>query len=200
MKKGVLTIVFCMATLLAGCTPNSQEGSTSSQGISTSNQVEATIPEGFEKLTLTDEQKEKILTDAKKNGVDQVFVPLYVKKGSSLVAIESGVDDTFDVNHIQSLWLKFQDEKGDHFIDITESPELILAGGVVIQEKETKLQNGIQAKWISYSNSRDNIKGASAGLYFQMDKTFIFISGGSNEGIFDKYYEEIAASLQPLKN
>jgi len=47
--------------------------------------------------------------------------------------------------------------------------------------KTTTLVNNIPAKWISVSNSTENIEGARARIHFKRNNTFIAISHTSSE-------------------
>ncbi|RNB50262.1 hypothetical protein EDM57_22880, partial [Brevibacillus gelatini] len=116
-----------------------------------------------------------------------------VRKGQKLEKIVTG-------DQVMYFSLLFSNENENTYLEIQESPEEVLLGGVIIAEKDTKINNDIPAKWISFSNHKDNIEGASAGLYFQQDTTFIMISEKVNrkKNEFTKSAEEVATFLKPL--
>ncbi|KZE47771.1 hypothetical protein AV540_18555 [Brevibacillus parabrevis] len=181
MIRYFLVFLLSCIVFISGCTQESQTAT---------NQA---IPEGFEALTLTDQQKIEIFEAAKKVGVEKVFVPSFVRKGQKLEKIITG-------DQVMYFSLLFSNENEETYLKVQESPGEVLLDGVIIEEKDTKINNDITAKWISFSNHKDNIEGASSGLYFQQDTTFIMISekvnGKKNE--FTKSAEEVATFLKPL--
>ncbi|TKI55150.1 hypothetical protein E8L90_06645 [Brevibacillus antibioticus] len=142
---------------------------------------------------MTDQQKTEIWEAAEKTGVEKVYIPSFVRKGQKLMKVVVSTGDVFYFR------LVFSGEGEGYYLQITESPEEVLLDGVIIEEKETKIKD-IPAKWISFSNSRDNVEAASAGLYFKMESTFIRIAESEFKKPFKitQSVEEMAASLQPL--
>lgn len=182
MIRYFLVFLLTCVLFISGCTQERQTAP---------NQA---IPEGFEALTLTDQQKNEIFESAEKVGVDKVYVPAFVSKGQKLVKIETSTEQ------VKFLELIFADENESTYLEILEASEEVLLGGVVIEEKETTINNDIPAKWISFSNHKDNIEAASAGLYFKKDTSFIRVREQKDNQTFrvSKSVEEIASSLQPL--
>jgi hypothetical protein len=150
------------------------------------------IPIGYESVKLTNEQQNEIMEAAKKIGLKTVYIPLFLHKGMKLEELQIHNDQ-----HPKMIGLFFKEENRDNYIIIKESPTEVLKGGVVVNEKDVILQNGIKAKWIAFSNHKDNIKGASSDLYFKIGDTYLYVSNNSSD--FHSDVESIAVNLYPLE-
>ncbi|NQF17045.1 hypothetical protein HPY31_24550 [Brevibacillus sp. HB1.3] len=188
MKNNLMIPIVCFVGLVAGC---SQPSQLSQEPASQQQQmVKQEVPQGFIPLTLTEENKTKIMADAEKFGIQNIYVPLFVREGLTLQEI-SGSEQTKQIS------LRFENEQGDQTLEISLSPQEVLLGGAVIQQQETKLDNGTPAKWISFSNHKENVEAAVAELYFQLNSTYVALSNDSSQ--FEKEVEQIASALQLLK-
>lgn len=188
MKKNLMIPIVCFVGLVAGCSQSSQ---LSQEPASQQQQmVKQEVPQGFVPLTLTEENKTKIMADAKEIGIQDIYVPLFVREGLSLQEISSS-------EQTKQISLLFENEQGDQRLEISLSPQKVLLGGALIQLQEIKLDNGTPAKWMSFSNHKDNVEVAVAELYFQLKSTHVAVSDDSNQ--FNKEVEQMASTLQLLK-
>lgn len=138
-------------------------------------------PEGLQIIKLSEDQLTQIANAAIRTKIETAYIPELALEGDEFNQVIT--EETF-------LELRFNQ------ITIIESPQEVLAGGVEIDEKSITLNNGVQAKWISFSTHKDNKEGASARLYFKLDNTFISIGKGDSN--FDPTIESIAESLVPI--
>jgi hypothetical protein len=170
-RKNFIFWVPILLLILASC--SSQQ--------SDKNDIEESQPNGLDYIEYSQEQMEEIMTAAKKVGVEEPFIPIIVLSGNNF----------YDVVVTQP----FFKIRYDNMI-ITESNEEVLAGGVIIDQKEITLKNGIKAKWISFSNHKENTKGASAQLYFRINDSYVSVDVRTST--FDERAVTIAESLKPI--
>lgn len=183
-RKLILLILSfsCLILVLTGCTSGSRT-------IQPQSQTESPPPQGYVTVQFTQEQHQTITKAAVNLKLNTIYVPRFIAEDLFL-------KDVITHDNTQMLTLVFEDKSGEKSIMINESNKQVFLDGVVVKEQEVTLENGTAAKWISFSNHKDNLAGASAGLYFKQGDIFVYIKENSSE--FDPKIEKIGSNLIPL--
>lgn len=162
----ILTVIMSLLFILVGCGPQVQ------------NQIDTQGEEIIEEPTKPD-----LVSLSRKIGIETLVLP-DISEMASYTDIE-----------VRGETIRFKYKNMTFVESVNDLRPEDIVGGLVVQEKQILLANGVKAKWILVSNHMDNKRGASAGLYLTNYGTNVAIVIGSMEPVKESETQAVAEAL-----